>query len=56
MPFSKCPTCEAMFHLRITEDPKEWYARHAPDKKVGEEVALECFYCWEKSHLNKEKP
>ena len=46
MPYSRCPTCEALFHLQITGDPAEWYKDHAPDKQVGDDVELQCFECW----------
>ena len=46
MPYSRCPKCGKMFHLLAEGDLREWYAKQAPDKKVGDEVSLECFECW----------
>jgi hypothetical protein len=46
MPYSKCPICSQLFHLTITKDLDQWYRKHAPDKKIGDEVSIQCFGCW----------
>lgn len=49
MPFTRCPKCWTVMHIRVAGDLKEWYTKHAPGKKVGEEVSLRCFKCWKAS-------
>jgi hypothetical protein len=51
MPYCRCPSCGAQFHLRAaTEDAEAWYRKHAPKQKVGELVeSLPCLACWKKA-------
>ena len=46
MPYSKCPSCNQIFHLLVSKDLEKWYAQNAPGKKVGDEVSIQCYGCW----------
>lgn len=47
MPFSRCPTCSATFHLNVS-DVEAWYKARWPLLPVGAEVPEECVDCWKK--------
>jgi hypothetical protein len=57
MPYCRCPSCGARFHLRVvTEDVEAWYREHAPEQKVGELIeSLPCVECWKRAG-GKEPP
>lgn len=46
MPSSTCPTCGKSFHLSVSGDVKEWYAKFVPNGGIGDTASLHCFECW----------
>ena len=46
MPWLKCPTCGAIAHLLVSENPKEWYSRFHPGITTGDIVPGKCPFCF----------
>ncbi len=49
MPYAKCPNCESLFHLLVTHDVEEWYARNAPGVPRDQPTPVLCLACWKKA-------
>ena len=49
MPYAKCPHCETLFHILVTNGLEEWHEGNAPGVPRDQPAPVLCFECWKQA-------